>query len=133
MTRDEVRMKLIELVSGLPQTQAELLLDFAGLLRRHSQLSNLPIAAAEPTGDLDDWDRALIAAEEYWFALPESVRREYSGKTAAVQAGRILDSDESLTALHDRILQHYLDQPVLFIEGDAEREPILVLHSPQLR
>jgi hypothetical protein len=79
------------------------------------------------------WESALAVAEIYWFQLPESVRQRYLGQTVALLRDRILDSDIELHDLRLRMAAQYLNQPILYLDADAEQEPILLLRSPRLR
>jgi len=124
MTRIQVKENLDRLIERLPDDKAELLLDFAAFLSQHP---HAPESAA-----LSQDEQELARAEEYWFGLPEEARRACSGKTVAVTANRIVDSDTDLAALRRRVTAQSLDQVILFINAEAEREPILVLRSPRL-
>ena len=130
MTLNEVKERLAIIVDALPPDKAQALLDFAAFLKQQAQVEGQPPA---PEGEWDDWDRAIIAAEEYWFSLPEAARQNYIGKTAAVVEGRILDADSDRAALRARVSAQYPDLPVLYVEGKAERLQPLVVLSPRLR
>jgi len=129
MTREEVKEQLEALLDELPGDKAQMLLDFAAFLKQQARAGVPPT----PQEDWTDWERAIIAAEEYWFSLPEETRRAYVGKTAAVIEGRILDADSNIRELEVRIRAQYPDQPVLYIEGEAEQFPALFIRSPRLR
>jgi len=128
MTRKEIKGKLEALLEILPDDKAEAVLDFAEFLQ-HQVGTQLPAAEEE----WDDWDRAIIAAEEYWFSLSEETRHAYIGRTAAVVEGRILDADSDRMALEERVRAQYPDLPVLYVEGEAEQFKPLVVLSPHLR
>ena len=128
MTRGDVKEKLDALLEVLPDDKAELLLDFAAFLKQQVQAEVQQPPAIESEAGLDIWDQEIIAAEDYWFGLPEETRRAYVGKTAAVIASRILDSDSDREALETRIETQYPDRPVLYIEGEAKYlEPLVVI------
>ena len=129
MTREEVKEQLEALLDELPGDKAQMLLDFAAFLKQQARAGVPPT----PQEDWTDWDRAVIAAEEYWFSLPEATRQAYLGKTAAVVEGRILDADSNRAALQERISAQYPDLPVLYVEGEAEQFKPLVVLSPHLR
>ena len=78
-----------------------------------------------------EWEAALAAAEEYWFQLPEAVRTRYHNQTVALLHNQILDADQQLAALRKRITSEYPDQPVLYLDADAELMPPLFVRSPR--
>ena len=80
-----------------------------------------------------EWEAALAAAEEYWFQLPTSVRGEYTGSVVALLRDRILDGDTELKVLRRRVTVQYPNQPILYLDADAEQEPPLFVLSPYLR
>lgn len=80
-----------------------------------------------------EWEAELAIAEEYWFQLSVAVRSKYTGKVVALLHNRILGVDVTVKALRKRIAIQYPDQPVLYIDADAEQEPSLVVLSPHLR
>ncbi|MBI3760252.1 MAG: hypothetical protein HY260_00085 [Chloroflexi bacterium] len=131
MTISEVKERLGSIVDVLPSDKAQLLLDFATFLKQQFRGEVESPAQIESDNGLDDWDREIVAAEEYWFSLPESTRQNYSGKTVAVAKDRILDADGDIDALTGRIEAQYPDLPVLYIEAEAERLPTLVILSPR--
>jgi hypothetical protein len=124
MSRSGIRENLVKLFERLPDDKAELLLEFATFLSRQARLP-------ESTG-LTPAERELERAEDYWFGLPESTRRLYSGQTVAVTSERIVDADPGLSVLRHRVAEQHPGQVVLFIDAAAEREPELVLRSPRL-
>lgn len=132
MTELQVKEQLNTLLDALPLDQAELLLDFASLLRQRQvhvkKPDYLPIVDAAT-----EWEAALAAAEAYWFQLPEITRTQYKNRTVALLRDRILDADGQLSALRRRIAAQYPEQPVLYLDANAEREPALTVHSPRLR
>jgi hypothetical protein len=128
MTYGEVKQRLITVLDSLPPDKAEAVLDFAQFLQQ--QVEGQP---ATPEDEWDEWERAIIAAEEYWFSLPEETRQGYIGKTVAVVEGRILDADRDRSALQERVRGQYPDQPVLYIEGEAKYLEPLVVRSPRLK
>lgn len=126
MTDHEVKQRLLTVLDALPPDKAEAVLDFATFLQHQ-------VEAPAPAEEWDDeWDRAIIAAEEYWFSLPEATRQNYLGQTAAVVEGRILDADKDRSALRARVRAQYPGQPVLYIEGEAKYLEPLVIRSPRL-
>lgn len=132
MTQTQIKERLNALFDTLPEDQAALLLDFAVMLRqRQTQSTSFARvnAGAAPT----EWEAALAAAEEYWFQLPESTRSQYSGRVVALLYDRILDDDEKLKTLRHRITAQYPNQPVLYLDADAEQEPPLFVLSPHLK
>jgi hypothetical protein len=128
MTDQEMKERLLTVLETLPAEKVEAVLEFATSLQ--DKMETQPPAA---DADLDDWDRAVIAAEEYWFSLPEAERHAYTGKVVAVVKGKILAVDTGLAQLQARIRAEYLDTPVLYIEGEAEQFPEIRILSPKLR
>lgn len=131
MIQTQVKEQLNELVDQLSVEQAELLLDFAVLLRQRRRQDQIT-APIESMPAPTVWEAALVAAEEYWFQLPEAIRRQYEGKTVALLRDRLLDADAQLSVLRKRISAQYPDQPVLYLEADAEPLPPLYVRSPRL-
>ncbi len=129
MTRGEVKEKLDALLEILPDDKAELLLGFAAFLRQQAEGQQPPA----PREDWTDSERAIIAAEEYWFGLPEETRRSYGSQMVAVIQGQILDTDRDRQALRRRVFAKYPDMMVLYIEADAEPMPSLIIRSPRFR
>ncbi|MFN8494435.1 MAG: hypothetical protein U0350_42940 [Caldilineaceae bacterium] len=132
MTQTQVKEELNTLIDALPPDQAELVLDFAVLLRQR-QGSHETQAKTQEGAPLSEWEAALVKAEKYWFQLPENVRAQYAGRIVALSHNRILDTDLELKVLRKRITEQYPDQPILYLETDAEQEPVLVIRSPRLR
>lgn len=132
MTQTQIKEQLSDLVDKLPADQAALVLDFAVMLRQRqarpvvSDRSNTSIAPTE-------WEAALAASEEYWFQLPESTRLAYNGRVVALLYNRIVDADTELKTLRRRVTAQYPNQPVLYLDADAEQEPPLFVLSPHLR
>lgn len=132
MTQTQVKEQLNDLVDKLPAEQAALVLDFAVMLRqRQTKLtsSHSSNTSTVPT----EWEAALAASEEYWFQLPESTRLAYSGRVVALLDNRIVDADSELKTLRRRVTAQYPNQPVLYLDADAEQEPPLFVLSPHLR
>ena len=125
MTRDEVKEKLEALLNELPGDKAQLLLDFAAFLKQLVPPSGPP--------ELTDWERQLVTAEDYWFGLPEEVRRSYSGKIVAVLPDKIVAADQDRAALRRKVKALYPDRAVLYVSPDEERHQPLVIRSPRLR
>ncbi len=124
MTHTQVKDNLVQLLEQLPHDKAELLLDFAAFLKQQPsphELSALSIA-----------ERELVRAEDFWFSLPKETRHQYLGKIVAVSFEKILDADSDLSALRRRVSAQLPAQTILYIEADAEREPMLVVRSPHL-
>ncbi len=132
MTQTQVKEQLNALVDLLPAEQAALLLDFAVLLRQR-QTQTATATKSDSTTSLTEWEAALVAAEEYWFQLPESVRAKYSNQTVAILREQILDADQQLKSLRQRVASMYPNQPVLYLDADAELMPPLFVRSPRLR
>jgi hypothetical protein len=132
MTQTQVKEQLNALVDLLPAEQAALLLDFAVLLRQR-QTQTASATRADSTTSLTEWEAALATAEEYWFQLPESVRARYSNQTVAILREQILDADQQLKILRQRVASKYPNQPVLYLDADAELMPLLFVRSPRLR
>ena len=129
MIRNEVKERLEALLEALPDDKAQLLLDFATFLKQQTP-ARVPPAAREAW---TDWERAIIAAEEYWFSLPEETRHSYGSQMVAVIQGQILDTDRDRQALRRRVFAKYPDTTVLYIEADAEPMPSLIIRSPRFR
>ncbi len=129
MIRNDMKEKLDALLEALPTDKAQLLLDFATFLKHQVSPGPMPSHGSEFTV----WEQEIIAAEEYWFSLPEETRRAYVGKTVAVIESRILDADENRSTLRQRVRAQYPDQPVLYIEGEAQPMPSLIIRSPRFR
>src|SRR5262249_36125159 len=127
MTHRELKERLDALLDELPEDKASLLLDFAAFLRQQAETAQ-PV----PANGWELWEQAIIAAEEYWFGLPEAARHSYGNKIVAVVAGRILDADTDSATLLMRVQAGYPDQPILYIEAQAERLPPLTFRSPRL-
>jgi len=119
------RARLLDLLDSLPPDKAETLLAFADYLRAQE-------AAAPEANGWDDWDRAIIAAEEYWFSLPPSSRDQYAGQIVAVAPGRILDSDPDRAALRARVSARFPDQPILYVEAGEHPLSPLIIRRPRL-
>lgn len=119
MTLREIQLRLEILLAKLPEKKAEQVLEFAEALQ------------AEEMGD-DAWTRALVEAESYWFSLPLTAREQFTGKVVALKANKILDTDASLTALQQRVRAQFPNQPVLYLDANAQPEPTLVMRSPRL-
>jgi hypothetical protein len=132
MTQAQIKERLNALIDLLPTEQAELLLDFAVLLRQR-QVQTGPPDNVNSATDSTEWEVALAAAEEYWFQLSETTRTQYRGRVVALLYDRILDTDTELNALRRRIAAQYPNQPVLYLDADAEREQPLFVLSPLLR
>jgi hypothetical protein len=88
-------------------------------------------ASPSPTESAEAWEEALALAEEYWFQLPEAARQQYAGRTVALLRNCILDADEKLRDLRKRVTALYPDQPVLYLDADAEQELALIVRSPR--
>lgn len=80
-----------------------------------------------------EWEADLAVAEGYWFQLPVLVRARYTGQVVALLQNQILDADIELNALRQRVAIEYLNQPVLYINADAEQTPPLFVRSPRFR
>ena len=80
-----------------------------------------------------EWEAALAVAEEYWFQLPLLVRAKYTGQVVALLQNHILDADIELKVLRQRVAIEYPNQPVLYINADAEQTPPLFVRSPRFR
>lgn len=132
MTQTQVKEQLNALLDLLPAEQAELVLDFAVLLRQR-QIQTRPTEQGIAVPDLSEWETALAAAEDYWFQLPDSSRAQYKNKTVALLRDQILDADVQLQALRKRLTSQYPDQPVLYLDADAEKLPPLFLFGPHFR
>jgi hypothetical protein len=131
MTRRELKEQLEAMLEALPEDKATLLVDFAAFLSQQVQAGQLDEPTAEPDTHWDAWEREVIAAEEYWFSLPEKVRRSYGSKTVAVVRDSVLDADDDPDALAARVEAQYPGQPMLYVEATAERLPALILRSPR--
>jgi hypothetical protein len=80
-----------------------LVLDFAALL--HRRRPDSPTPPSGPDGEsISDWETALATAEAFWFQLPESKRKPYSGRIVALLYDRVLDSDVQMRALRARMV-----------------------------
>lgn len=132
MTQTQVKEQLNTLIDLLPAEQAELVLDFAVLLRQR-QMQTKPTDQVSATPDATEWETALAAAEEFWFQLPHSSRAQYQNKTVALLRNQIIDADIQIHALRKRVTSQYPDQPVLYLDADAEKLPPLYIRSPRLR
>lgn len=132
MTQTQVKEELNTLIDALSPDQAKLVLDFAALLRQRQINLEAQTKIQEDT-PINEWETALATAESYWFQLPEKVRTQYTGRTVALLRNRILDADATLKALRKRMTEQYPNQPILYLEADAEQEPVLVIRSPRLR
>jgi hypothetical protein len=132
MTPPQLKEQLNALLDTLSPDQAELVLDFATLLTQR-QVNSKTQKRWPDMETVAAWESALAVAEIYWFQLPESVRQRYLGQTVALLRDRILDSDIELHDLRLRMAAQYLNQPILYLDADAEQEPILLLRSPRLR
>lgn len=130
MTHHQIKEQLTILLDLLPPEQAELVLDFATLLQhRQAQLKDQP----PKTQNGSTWETALASAEEYWFHLSEAARQKYAGQIVALLRNQILDSDADLKHLRKRMLGQYPDQPILYLDAEAEQEPPLFVRSPRLQ
>lgn len=132
MTQTQVKEQLNALLDLLPVEQAELVLDFAVLLRQR-QIQTKPTEQVIAIPDLSEWETALANAEEYWFQLPDSIRAQYQNKTVALLRDQIIDADVQLQTLRQRVTSEYPDQPVLYLDANAEKLPPLYIRSPRLR
>ena len=132
MTRSELKERLEAMLEDLPEDKAAMLVDFAAFLSQQSQ-STESGEATSPENGWDAWEQGVIAAEEYWFSLPDATRRNYGHKTVAVVAGRVLEAGDDPTVLAARIQAGYPDRPVLYIEATADRLPALTIRGPRLR
>lgn len=136
MTQTQVKEQLNALLDKLPPDQAELVLDFAALLRQRQSHLEKQVKTQENRPEIEnvtDWETSLAEAERYWFQLSEAVRAQYAGRIVALLRNQILDADIELKALRRRIAMQYSDQPVLYMDANAEQEPILIMRSPRLR
>ena len=132
MTQTQVKEQLNILLDKLPPDQAELVLDFATLLRQRQ--SHLEKQEKSPEIEpVTNWDTTLAEAEQYWFQLPGAVRSQYAGRIVALLPNQILDADVELKALRRRIAVQYPDQPVLYMDANAAQDPVLIMRSPRLR
>lgn len=130
--RTQVKQQLIEAVDSLSYERVQQLLDFAAFLKQRSDTIPEPKLGTEEVS-LDAWEESLRNTEAYWFSLPESVRSSYKGKVVALLKDQIVDSDEQLRTLKERVRKNLADQPVLYVEADAELLPPLTIRSPKLR
>jgi hypothetical protein len=130
MTRQEVKKRLEALLDSLPVDKAELVLEFAVSLGRE-----LKASSKEPilNDELSAWEQELATAEDYWFSLPEAERRKYSGQMVAVLENKIVGTNSDGQTLRRQVAMKYPRQPVLYIPGEATREPTLIVRSPRLR
>jgi len=134
MLRAELKERIEDVLEALPAEKAEMVLDYAAYLKERATRGHETIPeVVSPDEEEDTGERELAEAEAYWFDLPEKTHRSYLGKTVAVQKGAILDSDSNLASLRRRVEERHADEVVLYIEADAEREPVLVLRSPRLK
>ena len=136
MTQTQVKEQLNALLDRLPPEQAELVLDFATLLRQRQSQLEKKVKTQEnrlAIENVTDWETSLAEAERYWFQLPEAVRVQYTGSIIALLRTQILGADVDLKVLRRRIAEQYPEQPVLYMDANAEREPILIMRSPRLR
>ena len=101
MTDQAIIEQLLSVLDALPPDKAAAVLVYATHLQE--QVQGLEAQSPPADADLDDWDRAVIAAEEYWFGLPEAERYAYTGKVVAVVEGRLLAADTSLAKLQARV------------------------------
>jgi hypothetical protein len=124
MTRQEVKKRLEALLEVLPADKAELVLEFAASLGRELQSSSKESALGD---ELSAWEQALASAEDYWFSLPEAERRKYSGQMVAVLENKIVGADRDGQTLRQKVGMNYPRQPVLYIDGEATREPALIV------
>lgn len=129
MTPTEVKQRLMAIVDELPPDKAQSLLDYAAFLGQRAFDDQ---ASGNDSPALNDWDRAIIAAEEYWFSLPEAKRKEFGKKTVAVTNGRILGADENRQSLRKRLAAEYPGQPILYVEADAKQLEPLIWRGPRL-
>ncbi|HRW09678.1 MAG TPA: hypothetical protein P5121_31470 [Caldilineaceae bacterium] len=130
MAQTQIKEKLNVLIDSLPTEQAELVLDFAVLLRQRQAQAVDPNQTAI---EANPWETALADAETYWFQLSEATRSQYKGKTVAILHDQILDSDVELAALRERVTRAYPDQPVLYLPADAEQLPPLFVRGPRFQ
>ncbi len=128
MTRQEVKKKLEALLESLPVDKAELVLEFATSLGRELQSSS---KESTPNDELFAWEQALAMAEDYWFSLPETERRKYAGQMVAVLENKIVGTASDGQTLSRQVAMKYPRQPVLYIQGEATREPTLIVRSPR--
>lgn len=132
MSQVQIKEQLNALIDSLPADQAELLLDFAVLLRqRQMQTTHSDYLLVDPSSTA--WERALAEAENYWFQLHEAVQAQYRGQTVAILHNQILDADKELAVLRERVTKKYPEQPVLYLPADAEQVPPLLVRSPRFR
>src|SRR2546428_14172443 len=117
MTDQEIKERLLSVLDALPPDKAEAVLDFATFLQEQVRAQQ---GQPAPEVEQNDWNRALDAAEDYWFGLPEVIRQGYVGRTAAVVDGRILDADSDAAALEERVVRQYPDLPVLYVSGETQ-------------
>lgn len=131
LARIEIKQQLLNVADTLPFEKMQQLLDFADFLKQQN-LSGSRLAHADAHKTLDEWEEALSQAEVYWFNLPESVRHSYAGKVVALSKNRIVDSDLQLQSLKRRVGKKFANQPILYLDADAELLPPLIIHSPNL-
>lgn len=132
MTQTQIKEQLNALVDKLPAEQAALVLDFAVMLRQRQTRPITSVSSNNSTAPTE-WEAALAASEDYWFQLPESTRLAYRGRVVALLDNRIVDADTELKTLRRRVAAQYPNQPVLYLDADAEQEPPLFVLSPHLR
>ena len=129
--RTKIKQQLISVADTLPFEKMQQLLDFAAFLR-HQHGSVTQPELDKPQETLDEWEKALSHAEAYWFSLPEPIRLSYAGKVVALTKDRILDSDPQLQSLKRRVRKQFANQPILYLDADAELLPPLIIHSPKI-
>lgn len=130
--RIQVKQQLVDAVDALSYERMQQLLDFAAFLKQRSDIIPESEQGTED-GSHNAWEESLCNAEVYWFSLPEQVRRTYEGKVVALLKDQIVDSDQQLRTLKQRVRKNLADQPVLYLEVDAELLPPLSIRSPKLR
>ena len=131
LARMEIKQQLLNVADTLPFEKIQQLLDFADFLKQQNLSSSRPVREGTRK-TLDEWEETLSQAEVYWFNLPDSVRHSYAGKVVALSKDRILDSDPQLQNLKRRVHKKFANEPVLYLDADAELLPPLIIHSPKL-
>lgn len=121
----EIKEKVLDLLDSMPAEDSQKVLDFAFQLQDKQKQT-------EPRST-DAWEAALANAEKFWFSLPISTRKQYSGQVVAIANNQIIDTAKHISELRRRVAMKYRNQPVLFIDADAEQEPALFVRSPRLR